>query len=141
MTGFLILLMASCLMTFDLASIKSEPNPEKRSDLALDNAGTLFDTAKEAYSAGDVAKTKASLEEVRDSVNLALESLEGTGKDGRRNPKFFKRAELKTRELLRRLDGLSQSVSVEDREFVESVRARVAEVHDDLIKDVMGKKK
>jgi hypothetical protein len=74
-------------------------------------------------------------------VDLAYESLSATGKDPRRDPKFFKRAELRTRELLRRLEGLGESVSFSDRSMVERVRDRVSAVHDDLINGVLTKRK
>src|SRR5258706_2005607 len=123
-----LLITSVMLLAFDLGSIKNEPNLEKRSELALDYANTALDQAREAYNAGDVAKTEAALGELRESVELAYQSLEETGKDARRNPKFFKRAELKTRELMRRLDGLRSTVGFEDRALVEKVRDRVAEV-------------
>ncbi len=130
-------LLILCL-AFDLAAIKLEPNLERRSDLALGNASVAMDTARDA--AADDAKLKAALTEVRESVDLAYQSLVESGKSARRNPKFFKRAELKTRELMRRLEGLAQAVDADDRVFVESVRERVSKVHDDLIQDIMQKK-
>jgi hypothetical protein len=130
-------LLILCL-AFDLAAIKLEPNLERRSDLALGNASAAMDTARDA--AADDAKLKAALTEVRESVDLAYQSLVESGKSARRNPKFFKRAELKTRELMRRLEGLAQAVDADDRVFVENVRDRVSKVHDDLIQDIMQKK-
>ena len=130
-------LLILCL-AFDLAAIKLEPNLERRSDLALGNAAAAMDTARDA--AGDDAKLKPALREVRDSVDLAYQSLVDSGKSARRNPKFFKKAELKIRELMRRLEGLAQAVDADDRVFVESVRDRVSKVHDDLIQDIMQKK-
>jgi hypothetical protein len=132
-------LLILCL-AFDLAAIKLEPNLERRSERALDNASAAMDTARDASSAGEPDKVKAALEELRDSVDLAYQSLVDSGKSARRSPKFFKRAELKTRELMRRLEGLAQAVDAEDRIFVESVRGRVSKVHDDLIQDIMQKK-
>lgn len=129
------------ILAFDLASIKTEPNLEKRSELALDHAGAALDQAREAYSAGDVAKMELALGEVGESVELAYHALTDTGKDARRNPKFFKRAELRTRELMRRLEGIRETVSYQDRALVEMVRDRVAQVHDDLLKEIMSKKK
>jgi hypothetical protein len=132
-------LLILCL-AFDLAAIKLEPNLERRSERALDNASAAMDTARDASSAGESEKVKAAVEELRDSVDLAYQSLVDSGKSARRSPKFFKRAELKTRELMRRLEGLAQAVDAEDRIFVESVRDRVSKVHDDLIHDIMQKK-
>ena len=130
-------LLILCL-AFDLAAIKLEPNLERRSDLALGNASAAMDLARDAAS--DDAKLKPALEELRDSVDLAYQSLVESGKSARRNPKFFKKAELKTRELMRRLEGLAQAVDADDRVIVEGVRERVSKVHDDLIKDIMQKK-
>jgi hypothetical protein len=132
-------LMIFCL-AFDLAAIKQEPNLERRSERALDNASTAMDLARDASSAGDTEKLKAAVTEVRDSVDLAYQSLVDSGKSARRNPKFFKKAELKTRELMRRLHGLSQAVDADDRAFVDTVHDRVSKVHDDLIQDIMQKK-
>jgi hypothetical protein len=132
-------LLILCL-AFDLTAIKLEPNLERRSDRAIENASIAMDAAREAAGAGDIAKVKASLEELQDSVDLAYQSLVDSGKSARRNPKFFKKAELKTRELMRRLEGLAQSVDSDDRTLVESVRDRVSKVHDDLIQDIMQKK-
>ena len=132
-------LMIFCL-AFDLAAIKLEPNLERRSERALDNASAAMDLARDASSSGDTEKLKAAVTELRDSVDLAYQSLLDSGKSARRNPKFFKKAELKTRELMRRLQGLSQAVDADDRVFVESVHDRVSKVHDDLIQDIMQKK-
>ena len=94
-------------LAFDLTAVKSEPNLEKRSELALDHANLALDAARDDYNSGNIDKSQTELEEVRDLVDLAYESLSDTGKDPRRDPKFFKRAELRTRELLRRLEGLA----------------------------------
>jgi hypothetical protein len=132
-------LLILCL-AFDLAAIRLEPNLERRSERALDNASAAMDAAKDDAAAGDPAKVQADLEELRDSVDLAYQSLVDSGKSARRNPKFFKKAELKTRELMRRLEGLAQAVDADDRPAVETVRERVSKVHDDLIHDIMEKK-
>lgn len=125
----------------DLAGVKSEPNLEKRSDRALDNANSALDAAREAYNKGDLDESKAELEEVGASVDLAWESLTNTGKDPRRDPKWFKRAEMRTRELLRRLEGLKDTFSFADREPVEKVRDRVSVIHDNLLQGIMSKRK
>jgi hypothetical protein len=128
------------LLALDLSTIRSEPNLEKRSELALDYANTALDTARDAFAAGEDPKASASLDEVRESVDLSWHSLSDTGKYARDN-KYFKRAEVKTRELLRRLDGLRGTVAAEDQAAVENLRAHVADIHDELIKGIMGKRK
>ena len=58
-----IALLAAQLYATDLGTIKQEPNLERRSDLALQYANSALDTAREAYTAGNVDKTEAAIEE------------------------------------------------------------------------------
>jgi hypothetical protein len=126
----------------DLKAALAEPNLEKRSGLALDNASTSLSGAREAYNKGDATAVKERLKECRDSVDLAYQSLLDTHKDPRRSPKWFKRAEMETRELVRRLQSLSADMSFGDRPDVDAVQSRVQEVHDNLLQGIMeGKKK
>jgi len=67
-------------------------------------------------------------------------SLNQTGKNPSRSPKHFKYAELKTRELLRKLDGFRDEMSVADRPAVDRVIGTVQKIHDALLEGVMGKK-
>lgn len=128
------------LFAMDLSTIKSEPNLERRSDLALDYASIALDGARDSYSSGDTAKWKTSLDEVRDAISLSYQSLEESGKNAR-NDKHFKKAELKTHEILRRLDGLRDQAGFEDRETIEKIRAEVSRVHDELLQKIMSRKK
>ncbi len=133
-------LVLVALLFFDLGPAKQEPNLEKRSDLALKNAGTALDSVRDAYQEGDLAKVKSALEEASESVELAHESLQAT----RKNPRSagsFKRAELATRQLLRRMDGLRQVMSAVDRDLLDPAQAKVTAVHEQLIQAIMGKKK
>jgi len=137
----LFTLLTANLWALDLASIQQEPNLERRSQLAMDYAGTALDAARTAYQSSDLEKTKTSLSEVGAAVDLAYDSLQQTGKDVRRDSKFFKRAELSTRQLLRRIEGVAESMSFEDRAAAEKVRDRVAAIHDDLLQGIMAKRK
>lgn len=140
-----MVLLAVCAapfaLGFDLSTIKSEPNLEHRSELALVNANAALDTARTAYDSGDAAKVDSALEEVQESVDLAYDSLSSTGKDPRRSPKYFKKAEMSIRLLLRRLEGVAQNFSVADRGAIEHIRDHVSEIHDNLIEGIMSKKK
>jgi hypothetical protein len=128
-------------LAIDLAGVKAEPNLEKRSERALDYANSALDAARDAYGRGEFEPYQAQLNEVSASVDIAYEALEQTGKDPRRNPRAFKRAEMRTRELLRRIEGLVQAVNYADREAVEKVQERVAAVHDNLLEGIMSKRK
>jgi hypothetical protein len=110
---------------------------EKQADQAVDNAARLTKGLKSDYDNG---KWTASLEEIAVSVENANKLLKESGKSGRKSPKYFKRAELRTRDIARKLDEFSRGASVDDRERVERVRARVLAVHDQLLADIMGTK-
>jgi hypothetical protein len=65
-----------------------------------------------------------------------------TGKDPRKSPKWFKQAEIETRSLLRRIETLQQQMSFSDRELLDKTKAKVQQVHDDLLVGLMeGKHK
>ncbi len=123
----------------DLARLQSEPNLEKRARAALNNAEEALKQAREAYKNGDTAESR--LEEVEQSVALADSTLKQTGKNPSRSPKHFKYAELRTRDLLRKLDGFRDDMSVADRPALERVIATVQKIHDALLEGIMGKKK
>ena len=87
------------------------------------------------------ADLKAALE-IEDSVSLAWDSLESTGKNPRKSPRWFKQAEIETRNLLKKLDALQHDISFEDRPVLDKAKARLQKVHDDLLKGLMeGKSK
>jgi hypothetical protein len=129
------------LWAIDLASVQQEPNLERRNQLAMECANSALDTARTAYQANDLDKTRASLDEVGDAVSLAYDSLKQTGKEARRDPKFFKKTELATRQMLRRIEGMAESMNFEDRSLLDKLRDRVTAVHEELLQDIMAKKK
>jgi hypothetical protein len=126
----------------DLTAAKSEPNLERRAEKALDNAAQAFQSAQKTYLVkGDVKETDSLLEEVRISIDLAYESLRQTGKNPSRSPKHFKKAEIRTRVLLRRMRDFRDQMSALDRDELDRVRAGVQKIHDDLLSEIMGQKK
>jgi hypothetical protein len=139
--GLLWSISSASLWAIDLNSVQQEPNLEKRNQLAIECANSALDAARSAYRANDLDKTRASLDEAGEAVSLAYSSLKQTGKKARQNPKYFKRTELATREMLRRIEGMAESMSYEDRSLTDKLRERVARVHDNLLQDIMGKKK
>jgi hypothetical protein len=136
---------AASLLAEDLATIQQEPNLERRNQLALDHAGEALNVARAAYQASDLEKTQAALTDMGDAVDLAFHSIPGSGpgsaKEGRRDPKFLKRTEMATRQLLRRIQGLAESMSYQDRAPAEKLRDRVAAIHEELLTGIMEKKR
>ena len=134
-------LLLTLLLALDLTGIKAEPRLEKRSQLALQFADSALDSARDLYKKGDLEACRAALADVEAGVELSYDSLMATGKDARRNSGPFKNAEKSTRQILRRLENLSDLMSAFDRSAVEPVQHSVSEIHDKLITGIMGKKK
>jgi hypothetical protein len=136
----LVLVSAVVSLHADVASVKAEPNLEKRSQLALDHAEQEIAAAKKAYSAGQFEDFKRLLTEVADLADVCYGALEDTGKRARRAPKWFKKAEQKLLTIIRRIGSLEKDVAIEDRDLVKDVGKRVSDVHDRLLNDIMTKK-
>jgi hypothetical protein len=131
------LISAPGLLPADLKVALAERDLGKRSKLALDNAGAALKEAREAYQKGDDKALAAAALEIEDSVSLAWDSLESTGKNPRKSPRWFKQAEIETRNLLKKLDTLQRDIGFEDRPVLDKAKARLQKVHDDLLKGVM----
>ncbi len=139
--GFAVLLAAAaaCPVRADLGPARAEQNLEKRARLALENAGRQVKAAHKAFDAGNWEEVLAALEQTRESVDLAMESLKQTGKNPRRGGKSFKNAEIRMRELLRAIDGLRLKTSGEEQAAVEKLRLHVQRVHDELLNAILGR--
>jgi hypothetical protein len=125
----------------DLRRAMAEPNLEKRSGLALLNAAEALKAARAAYDKGDNEAVAQDAEEILESVELASTSLTESGKNPRRS-EWFKKAEISTRDLSRRIESFQEQMSYADRPMLDKVKARVQQVHDELLLGVMeGKKK
>jgi hypothetical protein len=125
------------LLRADLKAALAEHDLGRRSKLALDNAGAALKAAREAYQQGDAKAVAVSAKEIQESVDLAWDSLESTGKNPRKNPKWFKQAEIETRNLLKKLETLQHDMGFEDRPMLDSAKARLQKVHDDLLTGLM----
>jgi hypothetical protein len=136
MTIVLALLIAFA----DITTVKSEPDLEKRSELALANADHAIDEARQAYNSGNDQAQHAALMEVQEFVEASYDALERSNKNPRRS-KYYKNAELKVRALMRRLTSFREEVGFETRQSVDAVIKKLSDVHDQLINDVMSKKK
>ncbi len=93
--------------------------------------------AREAYQQGDSKAVSVAAKEIQESVDLAWDSLESTGKNPRKSPRWFKQAEIETRNLLKKLETLQHDMGFEDRPLLDSAKARLQKVHDDLLIGLM----
>jgi len=126
----------------DLKAALAERDLGKRSKLALDNAADALKAGRAAFERGDTAKMTEAVTEMRQSVDLAYDSLKSTGKDPRKSPKWFKHAEIATRDLLKKVDTFQQDLNFQDRGMLNDLKTRLQQVHDEILLGLMeGKKK
>jgi hypothetical protein len=133
-------ILAVFLALADLGALKSEPDLDRRSELALANSDRAIDVARKAYTDGDDKGVDAALDEIQESVNISYDALEHTNKAPRKS-KYYKSAELKVRALIRRLSSFRDEVTFDTRQHVDKVIKRLSDVHDELIESIMSKKK
>jgi hypothetical protein len=134
-------LLAGGTLHADLKAAMAENDLGKRSKLALDNAAAALKAAREAYNKGESAQVSAAAKEILDSVNLANDSLKATGKNPRKSPKWFKAAELSTRDLAKRIETLQHDMPFEERNVLDQARTRTLEIHDELLMGLMEGKR
>lgn len=121
----------------DLQQARAEPNLEKRAKLALTNANSELEAARAAYQKDDSTGVSTAATGIQESVDLAFASLTDTHKDPRKSPKWFKYAEIQTRNLLRKLDTFQSDMSFQDRPMLDKVKQDVQQVHEKLLLGLM----
>ena len=137
-----LIALAGSSSSADLSQARAEPNLEKRAKLALDESAAALATARVDYEHGDTEKVAADAAGIVDSVDLAFLSLTQTGKDPRKSSRWFKYAEIQTRDLLRKLDTLQRDMNFTDRPMLDKTKVEVQQVHDKLLLGLMeGKPK
>lgn len=134
------IMAAGAAIGADLASVKDEQKLDLRVDKALDHAIKMVDTARQSYNDGASAGMSPALKELWEAVDLARTTLKQMGKHPSKNTRNYKRAELKTRDLLRKLDSLRHDVSVDDRQEMNKLLKRLQDVHEELLLGVMSKR-
>lgn len=136
MTFVLVILLAFA----DLAAITSEPDPNRRSELALTNADEMLDQARQAYQAGNEAAEEKDIQAVTDSVALCYAALEQSHSTPRKS-KYYKRAELKVSALMRRMSGFRDEVTYDFRPRVDAALKKISDIHDEMLADIMSRKR
>lgn len=135
-----LLLIAGVLSGSNLDAVKAEPDPEKRAKAALEHANSAITQSRNYYVDSEYKKAFASLDEVRAATEICVAALDATGKNARRNPKSFKKAEMRINELVRRLRSLEADFGVDDRQQVRNLQSSLEDIHDRLVVRIMGKK-
>lgn len=117
-----------------MTELKSERDPGKRSELALDFADEAFASAKTQYAKGAVHQGDALLEQMTAALQECASSLDSAHK-----AKYYKRAEMKVAYLQRRMQGLLDDLSAEERGWAEFTSRKIEAIHDKLLDGVMRK--
>jgi len=125
----------------DLEAVKKETDLEKRSEHALDVAVEALKHARalpaEGGSLGDLEKDMATMVE---GVELSLQSLRDTGKKPNKLTRFYKRGEIRTREMQRQMENLIQDLAFDNRPPAEKAQERLNVLHDEFLFGVMSGK-
>lgn len=124
----------------DADLVNQEPDLEKRSELALAHAEKAIEQARKAYTDGEIEAFQAGLTEAASLARISYKSLQDTGKPARKKPKYWKRAEKKLRELVRRVGSFEKDVSLEDRPAVQALEGELNDLRDRVLNDIMTKK-
>ena len=117
-----------------VTELKAEHDPAKRIEKALDLAGEAFDHARASYGSGDVHKGDEQLDYMTAALNECVNSLDVAHK-----ARYYKKAELKIAFLQRRMEGLVEDISVNDRGWADYTDRKLEEIHEKVLNGVMRK--
>lgn len=135
---FSLVLLAALSIDFD--AVKAEPILEKRAQRALDFSQERLTEARKYYESGDDAAFAIALKQTAAGAEYCLASLEAMGKHPSQNVRHYKPAEMRVRELLRRMTTLRNDASIEQRPAVVECERRLTAVHETLLDGVMSKR-
>lgn len=142
--AWLALLMIAAVLAAgaeDRAQVKAklahETDPIRRARAQIRLAELKLEEAAKRYEEGAPETGLAHLQEMLSLVVEAHDQLFGTGRDPRKRPKGFKEAEIKLREISRRLEDLRVALPVDERGEIEKIAARVVEIRDHLLHGIM----
>jgi hypothetical protein len=125
----------------DLEAVKQEPDLEKRSDKALDVATDVLKHARALPGeGGSITDLEKDMDTMIEAVELSLKSLRDTGRKPNKLTRFYKRGELKTREMQKQIENLIQALAFDNRPPAEKAQARLNVLHDEFLFGVMSGK-
>jgi hypothetical protein len=117
-----------------LTELEAERDPARRSDKALTFASAAFDNARELYTKGEFKQGDAELENMTSALKECVGSLQTAHK-----ARFYKKAELRVAYLQRRMKGLVDDLSLQERGWAEYTERKLDDIHDKLLDGVMRK--
>lgn len=141
-TAFLLCLFA-CASVFasdELDAVKKETSPDRRQRKALDLMDSSFRQAQDALRENSPpGKVQALLDQMADAAEYSLAALRETGKKPGKMTKQYKRGDLRTRELIRKLDSFINAMAYGDRPAAEKSKVRIQVVAEEYLIGAMSK--
>jgi hypothetical protein len=120
----------------DYAALKARATTVRTGDQGKVYAQIAFhgtEVANDQYTAGDVTKAQATIDEVVSYAQKARDA-------ARRSNKNLKQTEITLRETSRRLEEVRRSIAVEDRPYVETAINQVEGLRKELLEQMFGPK-
>jgi hypothetical protein len=136
LTTLLLAGMAFAAAPVTWEAVQAEPTPEKQSQLALELALASVDGVVTAFHEGLPEQANAMSARIVEAAELSLSSLEDPGA----HPKFFKKAEIAARRLVRSLKSAQRELNFDEREQLELVIERIEEINNQLLTGVMRRR-
>ena len=121
-------------------AIEAETDLEQRAEDAIEFARADVDPTLAAYEEGRPEEARRRLERMVEAALLAEASLEETGKEARKRPKHFKRAEIGLRRLIRSLENVKEKLIFEDRADLDPVINQLEEIRQRLLLSILERK-
>ncbi len=136
-----LLSLTLCAGAADLEAVKKEQDLEKRSEHALDVAVEALKQARALPSeGGSLADLEKNMDTMVEAVELSLKSLRDTGKKPNKLTRFYKRGEIRTREMQKHIENLIQALAFDNRPPAEKAQERLNVLHDEFLFGVMSGK-
>jgi hypothetical protein len=138
---FTMLLLLAQPVPSSLDQLRADGNLEHRARAAVEFAALAERNAEAAYSKGDMAAVAVELKTMATAVEIARDAFVQTGKTPQRHAGPYKSAELRTQEVLIRLNDLERRMDADERHVVDGPKTKVQEIHDAWFEGIMGKKR
>ncbi len=121
-----------------LEDVRREGDPLRRFDQSLRLAEARMKEAwKLVREEGGRQQFDAVISDIVSCTELALDSLQATGRRPGKLTRQYKRGEIRARTFEKGLKELALAVGFDERERVEAARRRIAEIHEQFLNAVM----
>jgi hypothetical protein len=114
--------------------LDKQKDPEDRTASYMEIAAIKLTYVRDAIAANDLAKLKLCIEEYRQNLRDARDTMIGSGLDSYKNPKGYKTIELATRTHLRVLTDFARRLSLDNRQSLEDTLIEVSTIRGEMLR-------